>query len=128
MFCRLFPAGPPRFSKSGCGNSGHVGNAQVLGADAQTDKPKPADAAPMPHIMLGKYPISRLIVGCHNIDGGSHMSHFMDKEMHDYYTPERAVKTLQRCEEVGINAWQGHERAHCWESIDAFRSWVERCT
>ena len=64
----------------------------------------------MPQISLGKYSISRLIVGCHNIDGGSHMSPFLDREMHDYYTPERAVKTLRRCEEVGINAWQGHER------------------
>jgi len=34
----------------------------------------------------------------------------MDREMHDYYTPERAVETLRRCEEVGINTWQGHER------------------
>ena len=64
----------------------------------------------MPQISLGKYSVSRLIVGCHDIDGCSHMSAFLDKEMHAYYTPERAVKTLQRCEEVGINAWQGHER------------------
>ena len=87
-----------------------LATAQVLGAEAQGDKAKPVFDTPMPHIMLGKYSISRLIVGCHNIDGGSHTSPFMDKEMHDYYTPERAVKTLQRCEEVGINAWQGHER------------------
>ena len=82
---------------------------QIFAADAPSGKPKP-DAAPMPQISLGKYSISRLIVGCHNIDGGSHMSPFLDREMHDYYTPERAVKTLRRCEEVGINAWQGHER------------------
>jgi hypothetical protein len=37
------------------------------------------------------------------------MSPFLDKEMHDYYTPERAVQTLWRCEEVGINAWQSHQ-------------------
>src|SRR3990172_5499910 len=79
---------------------------QTVGADA----PAPADATSMPQIRLGDYSISRLIVGCHNIDGGSHMSPFLDKEMHDYYTPERAVQTLRRCEEVGINAWQGHER------------------
>ena len=83
--------------------------AQTLAANATAGKAKP-DATPMPQISLGKYSISRLIVGCHNIDGGSHMSPFLDREMHDYYTPERAVKTLRRCEEVGINAWQGHER------------------
>ena len=82
---------------------------QVLGADAPTDKVKPADV-PMPQIKLGKYSISRLIVGSHDIDGGGHVHPLMQKDTHAYYTPERAVKTLQRCEEVGINAWQGHER------------------
>jgi hypothetical protein len=38
------------------------------------------------------------------------MSQFLDREMHEYYTPERIVKTLRRCEEAGINTWQGHER------------------
>ena len=82
---------------------------QVLGADASHDKAKPADV-PMPQIKLGKYSISRLIVGCHDIDGGGHVHPLMQRDTHAYYTPERAVKTLQRCEEVGINAWQGHER------------------
>jgi hypothetical protein len=95
--------------------------AQVNGADAPTDKAPPADAAKMPQIALGKHSISRLIVGCHNIDGGSHMSPFLDKEMHDYYTPERAVKTLRRCEEVGINMWQGHERGTLLGIYNRFR-------
>ena len=109
------PAGSSRqdrrgFLKDGCGNSGGVGHRDKCSVPtAPADKPK-SDATPMPQISLGKYSISRLIVGCHNIDGGSHMSPFLDREMHDYYTPERAVKTLRRCEEVGINAWQGHER------------------
>ncbi|MGA2255135.1 MAG: hypothetical protein ABSG53_10775 [Thermoguttaceae bacterium] len=87
-----------------------LATTHLLGDDAVSDKANSADATPMPQISLGNYSISRLIVGCHNIDGGSHMSPFLDREMHDYYTPERAVKTLRRCEEVGINAWQGHER------------------
>lgn len=84
-------------------------STHLLGADLAAGKARPADATPMPQIALGKYSISRLIVGCHDIDGGSHMSPFLDKEMHDYYTPERAVQTLQRCEAVGINAWQSHQ-------------------
>ena len=93
----------------------------VYGADALVDEGKSAEAAIMPQISLGKYSISRLIVGCHNIDGGSHTSPFMDKEMHDYYTPERAVKTLRRCEEVGINTWQGHERGTLLGIYNRFR-------
>ena len=111
---------PAGSSQQGCHRREFLGAAaaipaamattQMLGADVPTDKAKPADATSMPQISLGKHSISRLIVGCHNIDGGSHMSPFMDREMHDYYTPERAVETLRRCEEVGINTWQGHER------------------
>ena len=99
-----------KFLKAAAAIPAAVAAAQSLGAGAPADRSNPIDATPMPQILLGKYSISRLIVGCHNIDGGSHMSPFMDKEMHEYYTPERAVQTLRRCEEVGINAWQGHER------------------
>jgi hypothetical protein len=81
--------------------------APALGADGEST---PGDSAPMPQITLGKHSVSRLIVGCHNIDGGSHMSPFMDKEMHEYYTSERAVQTLRHCEDMGINAWQSHQQ------------------
>ena len=94
--------------------------AQTLAADAAAGKAKP-DAQPMPQISLGKYSISRLIVGCHNIDGGAHISPIVDREMHEYYTPERALQTLRRCEEVGINAWQGHERGTLLGIYNRFR-------
>jgi hypothetical protein len=94
---------------------------QLLGGDAPAGKPAVADNTPMPQISLGKHSISRLIVGCHNIDGGSHFSPLLDREMHDYYTPERAVKTLRRCEEVGINTWQGHERGSLLGIYKRFR-------
>ena len=113
--------GRREFLKAATAIPAALATTQVFGANAQSDKPRPADATPMPQIMLGKYSISRLIVGCHNIDGGSHMSPFMDKEMHDYYTPERAIKTLQRCEAVGINMWQGHERGTLLGIYNRFR-------
>jgi hypothetical protein len=72
--------------------------------------PAPAQPAALPQIKLGKYSISRLIVGCHDIDGGGHVSPFQQRETRNFYTPEQAVKTLRRCEEVGINAWQSHQR------------------
>jgi hypothetical protein len=82
----------------------------VGGGDASAGEAKPGEAAKMPHIAFGKYSISRLIVGCHDIDAGSHLGPLHNFEAREYYTPERAVKTLRRCEEVGINLWQGHER------------------
>lgn len=95
---------------------------RMLGADAPTDKAKPTDATRMPQISLGKHSISRLIVGCHNIDGGSHMSPFLDREMRDYYTPDRAVQTLRRCEEVGVNLWQGQVRGPLLEIYNRHRN------
>jgi hypothetical protein len=31
---------------------------------------------------------------------------FVNSEMRQYYTPEQILKTLRRCQEVGINCWQ----------------------
>jgi hypothetical protein len=80
------------------------------GDEASAGEANPAEAAKMPHIAFGKYSISRLILGCHDIDAGSHLGPLHNLAAREYYTPERAVKTLQRCEAVGINMWQGHER------------------
>ena len=104
------PASRPdrrEFLKAAATVSAAITSTQVLSAEGT---PKPASAAPMPQISLGKYSVSRLIVGCHDIDGGGHVSPLLQRETREYYTPEQAVKTLQRCEAVGINAWQSHQQ------------------
>lgn len=63
-------------------------------------------APPMPTIQLGKYSISRLICGANPFNGGSHLSVFVNRAMKEYYTPDQILKTLRRCQEVGINCWQ----------------------
>jgi hypothetical protein len=65
-----------------------------------------AAAGPLPHIRLGRYSISRLICGANPFNAGSHLSVFVNHEMRRYYTPEQILKTLRRCQEVGINCWQ----------------------
>lgn len=91
----------------------------LLAADAPGDNAKSAHAVPMPQITLGKHSISRLLVGCHDFDAGSHLSHFLDREMRAYYTPEQIVKSLRRCEAAGITAWQGHHQQG--PLLDAYR-------
>ena len=59
---------------------------------------------------FGNVEISRLVIGCNQFVGASHFNNILNTVMREYYTPERAVQTLRRCEEVGLNAWQGHER------------------
>ncbi len=63
-------------------------------------------AQALPQIKLGKYSISRLICGANPFNAGSHLSVFVNHQMREYYTPEQILKTLRRCQEVGINCWQ----------------------
>jgi hypothetical protein len=65
-------------------------------------------AAALPQIRLGRHSLSRLICGANPFNGGSHLSIFFNKELRHYYTPERILKTLRRCQEVGINCFQSH--------------------
>ncbi|MFB3825859.1 MAG: hypothetical protein ACE15B_03785 [Bryobacteraceae bacterium] len=68
-----------------------------------------AAAAPgnaLPQVRLGRYSISRLVCGANPFNGGSHLSKFFNQQLKEYYTPERILKTLRRCQEVGINCWQ----------------------
>ncbi|MDY0170428.1 MAG: twin-arginine translocation signal domain-containing protein [Thermoguttaceae bacterium] len=81
---------------------------------ATAAQPAPADAAAadeepkLPQIALGKHQISRLICGANCFNAGSHLSVFVNRQMREYYTPDQIVKTLKRCLEVGINAFQSH--------------------
>ncbi|MFW5692761.1 MAG: hypothetical protein ACOCWL_00960 [Thermoguttaceae bacterium] len=66
------------------------------------------DETQLPQISLGKHQISRLVCGANCFNAGSHLSTFVNRQMREYYTPEQIVKTLRRCMEVGINAFQSH--------------------
>ena len=60
----------------------------------------------MPQIQFGPHTISRLICGANPFNGGSHLSVFVNRQMCEYYSPKQILKTLRRCQEVGINCWQ----------------------
>ena len=65
-----------------------------------------AEDGAMPHIRLGPHSVSRLICGANPFNGGSHLSAFVNHAMREYYTPEQILKTLRRCQDVGVNCWQ----------------------
>ncbi len=67
-----------------------------------------AEEPKLPQIPFGKHGISRLVCGANCFNAGSHLSTFVNRQMREYYTPEQIVKTLLRCTEVGINAFQSH--------------------
>jgi len=66
----------------------------------------------LPQIILGKYQVSRLIVGANPISGFSHQSPQVDKEMIDYHTTDNIKKLLKECEENGINTFQARGDRH----------------
>ena len=72
----------------------------------------PAAEAGMPQVSLGKFSISRLVCGANPFNGGSHLSVFVNHEMRRYYTPEQVLRTLRRCQEVGVNCWQSSGTNH----------------
>ncbi len=86
---------------------------QVAGANS-ADQPK------LPQIRLGKHSISRLVCGANPFNAGSHLSVFVNREMRAYYTPEQVLKTLRRCQEVGINCWQSG-----LGNLDLYRRFVD---
>jgi hypothetical protein len=62
-----------------------------------------------------------LICGNNCFGAGSHLSCFVNYEMREYYTPEQILKTLRRCEQVGINCWQSG-----LGNVDMYRDFVDR--
>jgi hypothetical protein len=77
-------------------------------------------AAKLPQIPFGKHSISRLVCGSNPFHGGSHLSTFVNREMHSYYTDEQVLKTLHHCEEVGITAWQSDPHR-----LETYRRYVD---
>jgi hypothetical protein len=60
----------------------------------------------MPTISLGPHKISRLICGSNPIGGISYMGPHTDRQMKEYFTTERTVEFLLKCEQAGITTHQ----------------------
>ena len=94
-------------------------------AHAETDRAEhTASPAPLlPTINLGEHRITRLIAGSNPISGYSYMGPILDRHMKEYFTPERIVEFLWKCEQEGINA---HQFSRPEEMGGVFRELRER--
>ena len=61
---------------------------------------------------IGKCTVSGLCIGGNPFSGFSHQSSERDREMVEYYTPERIKDTLRACEEAGIDTFFGRTDDH----------------
>jgi len=59
-----------------------------------------------PQVPFGPHKVSRLIVGANTINGGSHLSRFVNQQMRRYFTPEQVIKHLAQCQAAGVDTWQ----------------------
>ena len=66
----------------------------------------------LPTVQLGPHQITRLIVGGNPFCGNSHYSEDLSREMIEFYTAERVVEVLQKCERAGINTVQARGDYH----------------
>jgi hypothetical protein len=63
-------------------------------------------ASSLPQFDFGPHKLSRLILGANPINGGSHLSRFVNLQMKRYFTPDRVQQLLGHCQDLGINTWQ----------------------
>ena len=85
---------------------------QISAAIAAAGAPLAA-ATPLPTVQLGKYQITRMIMGSNPFYGYSHSSRNLDQHMKEWGTPENVCAALKEAERNGINTFQtnGNERA-----------------
>jgi hypothetical protein len=78
-------------------------------ADGEEAPPSPTPGGPLPTIAIGPHRLTRLIAGSNPIGGYSHSTRNLAEHMKEYFTLDRIVAFVERCEKAGINAWQtGH--------------------
>jgi hypothetical protein len=76
----------------------------------------------LPRVQFGQHEITRLIVGGNPFVFNSHFREEMNREMAEYYSPEQIVRTLHRCQEVGINTIQARGDYHrIFHYLELFR-------
>lgn len=93
-------------------------HAQSISTE-DTSSPAPL----LPTIRLGDHRITRLVVGSNPISGYSYMGPVLDRHMREYFTPERIIEFLWKCEREGINT---HQFSRPEQMSDVFKKLRER--
>jgi len=78
----------------------------ATGAVALSSATHAAETPSLPTISLGKHKVTRLIAGYNPIGGYSHSVPKLSALMKDWFTPERTLEYVRRCEAAGMNTWQ----------------------
>jgi hypothetical protein len=74
----------------------------------------------VPQIPFGEHRLSRLIAGSNTVNGGSHLSRFVNAQMKRYFTADQVQHFFRRCQELGVNTYQASKG-----NLGAYRRYVE---
>ena len=95
--------------------SASLGAAAVAAAGkAVAEKKQPL----LPTVRLGDYDVTRLVAGYNPIGGHSHCTATLSQIMREYFTVERTVEYLRRCEAQGMNTFQFDLTSKTEEALD----------
>ena len=98
--------------------SAMLGRENASTANAADNEPAaqaapPTEVKPLPSIQLGSHRVSRLVAGANPLSGYSYQGAHATNCMKEYFTLERRVEYLQRCERLGITAHQFSSYKDC---------------
>src|SRR5512138_1346666 len=97
--------------------------ATALAAGAMTVEPgRGAAAERLPTVALGKYQLTRFIVGSNPLYGYSHFNRQYDQHMLEWFTDDRIVALLLACEQAGVNTWQASYNANMARQFPKIRA------
>lgn len=87
--------------------SASLADPQTTAGAGGASKASPVSGtASLPTVKVGKFDVSKLIVGGNPFYGYSHFNRLFSQHMTEWATPERIVEVLRQCEQNGINTWQ----------------------
>jgi hypothetical protein len=98
-----------------------AGVAAAAGAAPLESHVRTAEEAPIPTIRLGIHTVTRLIAGGNPVGGWGHSVPNMSRHMLEYFTLERTVEFLGKCEREGINTWQFDHEAKIIQALKIVR-------
>lgn len=99
--------------------------AAAAAADARTASAHKTDPEKLPGLLptvqLGRYRVTRLILGGNPIYGHSHFNRLYSQHLRDYHTPQRVVALLRACAKAGVNTWQNSYTQRTVEDVQRCR-------
>lgn len=97
-------------------------SAAAMSTGMMAARPAAGAESPLPKVKWGKAEVTKLIIGSNPFYGYSHFNSVLDGFMREYYTQDRRMEVLHRCEKEGINTWQLHYNTPTIEDYKRYRS------